>query len=97
VPPKITLNMDIDGQSIPMEQDTGAGVSTLSLVEPRRFFPNKQLEPTNVSLKGYFGTTGRPLGNISTCISYGNVSSHRNLYVFESDVGAICGRDWLKA
>ena len=61
---KITVNLQIEGQSHNMELDTGASISILSETDYWKYFKHKLLKSGNVVLKTYTNETVSVLGEI---------------------------------
>ena len=54
----VTVNLQVSGQKLTFEIDTGAAVSTISLATFRKEFPTAKLNPSKIELHTY---TGKPL------------------------------------
>ena len=51
----IVVKLTVDGQSVPMEVDTGAAVSVISSTTKEQLFPQKELMDTTLVLTTYTG------------------------------------------
>ena len=54
-PNPITLTLDVNGQRLPMQLDTGAAVSLISTRTHKRLFPRCPLAKTSITLSTYTG------------------------------------------
>ena len=80
-----------------MEHDTGAAISSMPIKQFQRLWPGRALEQPNFHVRAYFGHIRRPVGRVKVQfqLQYGDVTHPGNLYLFDDDVDAICGRQWL--
>jgi len=51
----IKVDLEVDGQQLSMEVDTGASLSLVSETNFRKLWPSRPLQPTAVQLKTYSG------------------------------------------
>lgn len=94
---KYILTPLIDGRPCPMEYDTGAAVSSMSLSKFSRFFPDKAImEVTNVRLRTYTGEVIELCGTSEVNIQLNKKSMRGRIFVVYNDVDSIFGREWIR-
>ncbi len=94
-PLKITV--DINGQPVEMEVDTGASLSVVSETTFRWCWPGVKLLETSIQLRTYTGEPVRVKGQVRVDIAYkGQAASQVALLVIEGDGPNLLGRDWLQ-
>ena len=90
------INVDINGQGVKMELDTGASRSTISEFVYNKCLANVELKQSNVKLRSYTGEFVDVLGEIVVPMKYqGKMYSDMSLIVVKGDKPALLGRDWL--
>ena len=57
------MEVQIDDRAIKMEVDTGASLSIMSLPTFKKFWPQRELQPSNVRMKTYTGETLAAFGS----------------------------------
>ena len=79
----IVVNLTVDGKDIPMEIDTGAAVSLVSLVTKEQLFPQNELLATTLVLTTYTGEQMVVVGRMKVKVNYGETNKLLFLYVVE--------------
>ena len=93
----ITVNLQVSGQKLRFEIDTGAAVSIISMAIFRKEFPTAKLNPSKIELQTY---TGEPLqvnGTYSVEVHCRN-QEYRGLELTVVSGNGLCllGRDWFQ-
>ena len=96
-PHPIIITMQVNGQRVPMELDTGAAVSLMSLSIRRRLFPRCSLVKTPVILTTCTGEQIAVVGKMQVKVRYGSQYASLPLYVVKGDGPNLMGRSWLRA
>ena len=89
--------MEMNGQSVCMEFDTGASVSLVSHSTQQRLFLGERLEKSEVRLTTYTGEPIPVLGVMKVRVRYGEYCRMHPLYVVPGDGLSLLGRDWLQS
>ena len=92
----IKLNVSVNGSLLPMELDTGAAVSVISLRTKNKYFPTVPLKESCVRLRTYTKEQISVVGEIQVSVCYENQAEELKLYVLEEDGPTLFGRDWLE-
>ena len=92
----ITVTVEIDGKSIPMEVDTGSAVSLISEDAQKKCFPQAKLNGTTVVLQTYTAEAMCVLGVMTVKVKYGEYVNTHDLYVVEGSGPSLLGRAWLE-
>jgi len=92
----IKVDLEVDGQQLSMEVDTGASLSLVSETIFRRLWPSRPLQPTTVQLKTYSGELLPVLGTVQVHVSHGNQTANLPLLVVQTDGPSLLGRNWLE-
>ena len=92
----ITVTVEIDGKSIPMEVDTGSAVSLISEDTQKKCFPQAKLKGTTVVLQTYTAEAMCVLGVMTVKVKYGEYINTHELYVVEGSGPSLLGRAWLE-
>ena len=91
-----TLELQIDDKAVKMEVDTGASLSIISLPTFRKFWPRKELRPSNVRMKTYTGETLLAFGSADVEVKgYGKETAVLPLLIVEKEGPSLLGRNWL--
>ena len=77
----ITVQMELNGQQVLMEVDTGAAVSLMSVVTQKQLFPNIKLMKSRTQLQTYTAESLAVLGTILVKVRYGSYVGTHTLYV----------------
>ena len=91
----ITLELEINGQKLPMELDTGAAVSLISTTTKERIFPDVPLINTPNVLTTYTGERMAVMGKMKVEVRYDSKVYNLQLHVVDGDGPSLFGRDWL--
>ena len=92
----IVVTLNVSGQRLPMEVDTGAAVSIISAGTKEELFPDFQLTSTSLILTTYTGEEMEVTGEMQVEVSYGDYKGCLSLYVVEGTGPSLMGRDWLR-
>ena len=88
--------MQMNGQSVTMEVDTGAALSVISETTRNRIFPKEKLHSTDLILKTYTDEQLEVLGTLNMKVQYGDQTQKLKLVVVAGDGPTLLGRNWLK-
>ena len=91
----ITVTLQINGQPVVMEVDTGAAVSLISSDMQKKYLHSVALEPSEAILTTYTGEQIPIAGKILVNVQYKEQNKDLYLYVVERDGPCLMGRDWL--
>ena len=91
----ITVQLELNGQQVLMQVDTGAAVSIISEVTQQKHFPNAHLEQASVQLQTYTADSLAVLGTMEVQVRYGNYVGKQVLFVVRGNGPTLLGRDWL--
>ena len=91
----IVVKLTVDGKEIPMEVDTGAAVSMISLATKKQLFPQKDLLDSTLVLTTYTGEQMVVVGRMQVKVNYGETNKLLFLYVVEGQGPSLMGREWL--
>ena len=92
----IKLEVNIEGQNVAMEVDTGASVSVCNFDFYKNKLSNLALKATNLSLSSYTSEPITPMGKVSVLVAYKDVTCNLDLYVIKKGAHPLMGRDWLQ-
>jgi len=90
----ITVTVEINGQSLLMEVDTGPAVSLISQETWQKSFPQVKLNSSAVVLQTYTAETMAVLGVMMVQVKYGEYVNMHKLYVVEGNGPSLLGRAW---
>ena len=90
----LEVSLQIEGQPLVMELDTGAAVSLVSECTYRRLCPNKPLQETTTRLRTYSGEQLVILGQLEVEVQYGAQRARLPLCVVHGT--SLLGQDWLQ-
>lgn len=93
---EIIIHVEVESVSVPMEVDTGARSTVISLRNFKRYLPHISLGPTSRSVKCYFGLIRKLAGVACVSTTFNGISIEQTLYVAEDDVSTVIGRKWLR-
>ena len=97
VSPKPTIvSINVEGKEIPMEVDTGPGVSIIPFSTWRSHFPDIPLQSSAIQLKTYTNEKLSVLGQIDVTVRYGDQVQKLIITVVDGNGPSLLGRDWLK-
>ena len=91
----IEIPVELNGTSLLMELDTGAGVSVISEETYKKHFSGTPLMPSNTRLRAYTGQTLKVHGQLIAHLKYQDQSADVPLLVVEGSGPSLFGRDWL--
>ena len=97
-PYKAVIN--VNGNSLPMEIDTGASVSVIgkqTFESIKEGMSTMELQKTSVNLKTYTGQSIAVLGSALVPVEYNGQTVNLPLVVTQADGPPLLGRDWLAA
>ncbi|XP_052740894.1 uncharacterized protein K02A2.6-like [Bicyclus anynana] len=92
-PIEVTLN--IQGQDLTMECDTGSAVSCISYNLYKRKFSDLKLFNSKLQLRYYTGECISPVGLLKPLVRYGQTKKYLDLYVINNGKTSLLGRQWL--
>ena len=89
----IELSVDVQGETISMELDTGAAVSLISEGTYNQFFSDVSLKKSTVKLKSYSGEDIPVLGQMEVFVKYNQQGETLPLLVVKGDGRSLFGRN----
>ena len=92
----ITVDVEIEGQTVQMEVDTGAAVSLITEQQQQELFPSAVLHPSSVTLRTYTAERLPVVGEMHVQVPYSNQTKDLPLLVVRAVGPALLGRDWLQ-
>lgn len=92
----LMVSVELNGQSVEMQVDTGAAVSLLPEHLYQRHLKSLTIHPTNIKLQSYSGQAVRALGYVMVPIKYGGKRTTLALYITDGRRTPLMGRSWLK-
>ncbi len=91
----LEVDVEINGQKLSMEVDTGAAVSLISETTFQKWWPGTPLEPSSARLQTYSGEPIAVVGQLEAEVKYGEQQAKVPLLVVEGGGPSLFGRDWL--
>ena len=91
----IELNVDVQGETISMELDTGAAVSLISEKTYNQFFSDVSLKKSTVKLKSYSGEDIPVVGLMEVLVKYNQQEETLPILVVKGDSCSLFGRNWF--
>lgn len=91
-----TVILNVDGQDLSMEIDTGASLSIISEETRKLLWPNKRLQPSTVKLATYSGESLAIKGCMLVKVQYDQQEATLSLLVVQGNGPSLLGRDWLQ-
>ena len=91
----ITVQLELNGQQVLMQVDTGAAVTLMAVTTQQELFPDAHLEQSSVKLQTYTAESLEVLGTMEVQVKYGNYVGNQVLYVVSGNGPTLLGRDWL--
>lgn len=88
--------IEVEGLEIMMEVDTGASVSLVSERTYNKYWPNKRLEKSAVTLRTYSKEKLRILGSMTVSVKYKEQRHRLPLLIVAGDGSSLLGRNWLE-
>ncbi|CAK1597242.1 unnamed protein product [Parnassius mnemosyne] len=97
--PSTTLKILVNGKVLEFEVDTGADVSTITLLDKNKLFPELEIKKCNVLFTNFDQSTSTPLGVIENLsISYESTKvNNQKLFVVKDGLPKVIGKDWLSS
>ena len=92
----IMVTIEVNGQQLPMEVDTGATVSVISMETKAKLFPECLLNSTSALLTTYTGEQLPVVGQLQVEVSYQSQCAKLPLYVVKGHGPRLIGREWLR-
>ena len=92
----LMIQVEIDGQCVQMELDTGAAYSIMSEITYQELWPDGELETYDVKLKCYSGTNITVKGSREVLVSYNDQVAKLTLIVVNGAGSSLFGRNWLQ-
>ncbi|CAJ1066281.1 uncharacterized protein K02A2.6-like [Xyrichtys novacula] len=90
------VDMDIEGQNIQMQLDTGACVSLVSEITYKTSLAYLPLSPCKIPLSTFSGERIPVLGKVDVNVEYEQQAAKVPLVIVRGDRPALLGRNWLK-
>ncbi|MEL6931000.1 MAG: RNase H-like domain-containing protein, partial [Cyanobacteria bacterium J06600_6] len=91
------ISLNLDGNQINFQIDTGASVTVLSGQDFKRYFRSVHLEDDRALLRAYSGHTIPTLGTFRPKVCYNSVEQWLSCTVVDNNGPNLMGRDWLRA
>ena len=91
----IEIPVELNGNSLLMELDTGAGVSLISQETYNKYFKGTPLQPSVTRLHAYTGDPVQVCGELHVQLKYQGQNVTVPLLVVEGSGPSLFGRDWL--
>ena len=92
----ITMDMEINGQVLKMEIDTGAVVSIISKTTYQKLFSEVPIHAASLRLRTYTGEQIVVVGEMTTQVKYGSQTKELGLVIVQGDGQSLFGRNWLE-
>ena len=92
----LMIQVEIDGQCVQMELDTGAAYSIMSETTYQELWPDGELETCDVKLKCYSGTNITVKGSREVLVRYHDQVAKLTLIVVNGAGSSLFGRNWLQ-
>lgn len=90
------VDMNIEGQNMKMQLDTGACVSLISEIIYKRSLTHLPLSPCKIPLSTFSGESIPVLGRVLVNVKYEQQVANLPLVIVKGDRPALMGRNWLK-
>ena len=94
----LKTTVQVEGQDLTMEVDTGASVTVISEATRGKIWPTQPappLHPTDVKLRTYTGEAIPVVGKLMVKVQYQGQEEELPLVVVAGDGPSLLGRDWL--
>ena len=91
----ITVQMELNGQQVLMEVDTGAAISLMSMITQKQLFPKVKLMKSRTQLQTYTAESLAVLGTIQVKVRYGTYVGIHTLYFVNGQGPTFLECDWL--
>ncbi len=93
----IWVELEVEGQPLTMEVDTGAAVSLISECQLQQVLPGAKPKRTNIVLRTYTSEPIPVVGELRVTVQYGTQRKQLTLYVIKGEGPCLLGREWLKS
>lgn len=93
----ITLNVYLEGRTVPMELDTGSSVSVMSEGGYGKSLRHIPLKDTPMKLRTYTGKMVKPMGFCYVTEQYNGQSKELPIYITKNEGPSLFGREWLES
>ncbi|XP_054283456.1 uncharacterized protein LOC129000518 [Macrosteles quadrilineatus] len=93
---KFIMKIEIEGNPLSMELDTGAALSSISVEDYKRLDINKRMFKSHVQLRTYTGEIIQTKGVVYVRFQYKEKIYFGKLFIIDQDVEPIFGRDWIR-
>ena len=93
----IQVELQLDGNAVTMEVDTGVAVSLISEHRLKQVLPKAAIYNTAVVLQNYTSERIPVIGELQVMVQYGDQKKQLTLYVTKGDGPCIMGREWLES
>lgn len=93
---KFMVTVEIGGRTINMEYDTGASLSTISLLDFKQMNITNKIFKSNIDLRTYTGERIKPYGAAYVTYIVNSEKYYGKLYIINSNVDPIFGREWIR-
>ncbi|XP_060881536.1 uncharacterized protein K02A2.6-like [Metopolophium dirhodum] len=91
------IKLDVSGIIINFQIDTGSSITALSYSDACRVnLKLKDIQKSDISLKGYTGTLIIPMGYLKVSVKFHGKIEVLNLYIIKEGGPPIVGRDWIE-
>ena len=94
--PPIMVNVQVQGEDLPMEVDTGAAVSIISETTWKNIFPNTELSRSDLILSTYSNEHLTVVGERAVDVVYGKQKAQLVLIIVAGSGPTLFGRNWLQ-
>ena len=91
------VELELKGQPLSMQVDTGAAVSLISSTIHTQLFPNATLSKLAAILTIYIGEQIPLAGQMEVEVSCKKQQQHLTVYVAKEEGPSLFGREWLRA
>lgn len=92
----VSLDLIVNGRKLNMEVDTGTSGSCISKETYETLFSDIKLKNSKYVFLFYDGKSKvRPLGCMTTCVTYNGCKKELDLFVIDTGVTSLIGRQWL--
>ena len=92
----LTVSVTLDSQQLPMEIDTGASLSVMSLSTFKKHWPERQLLESHVILRTYSGEKLSVEGKVDVEVRYKGQQFTLPLYIIDGCGSTLFGHNWMK-
>ena len=95
LPPEITVNVDVEGETLQLVVDTAAPVSVIPFKVYKKHFTHMPLKRPDIHLESYSQTRINVHGVLQVQVKYMEQNHTLPLYVVDGEV-SLLGRQWLQ-